>query len=192
MQTSVTKQELRSAYQIKRKYLNCYQREAFDDAIFETFFEGLGTFESFFIYHSFGSEAGTLRIIDELLSRQKKVFLPRVEGKTMVAVPYDSLQKLQKGAFGTLEPTGDAYDGEIEVAVVPLLAFNERGFRLGYGGGYYDKFLHGRTIKKVGLAYSMQRSSEFLEEQWDEPLDMLVCEKGIYYFGNQFECTGKT
>jgi 5-formyltetrahydrofolate cyclo-ligase len=65
---------------------------------------------------------------------------------------------------------------------VPLLAVNDLGYRLGYGGGYYDRFLKGNPIKRVGLAYDLQRTAERFEEEWDEPLDGLVTEKGVYSF----------
>ena len=86
-------------------------------------------------------------------------------------------------AYGGCEPAGAPYDGAIDVAVVPLLAVNSRGYRLGYGGGYYDRFLHGKNILKVGLGYRFQLTDEFEEDAWDEPLDEFICERGIFRFG---------
>jgi 5-formyltetrahydrofolate cyclo-ligase len=97
----------------------------------------------------------------------------------MVAVPYG---ELRTNAMGIAEPVGQAYHGPIDVAVIPLLAVNESGYRLGYGGGYYDRFLKGNSIKRVGLAYDLQRTGERFEEEWDIPLDGLVTEKGVYSF----------
>jgi 5-formyltetrahydrofolate cyclo-ligase len=173
------KDELRKLYQVKRKYLNDYQREQFNNQILENFLEEWGNFESFFVYYSFGTEADTHHIVQELLLRGKRVYLPRVEGDSLVAVPYG---ELRTGAFGIAEPVGQAFMGQIDVAVVPLLAVNDLGYRLGYGGGYYDRFLKGNPIKRVGLAYDLQRTAERFEEEWDEPLDGLVTEKNTYSF----------
>ena len=68
--------------------------------------------------------------------------------------------------------------------LIPLLAVNSRGYRLGYGGGYYDRFLKGAAAVKVGIAYDFQLTDEFEEDGWDEPLDLLITERGIYRFAN--------
>jgi 5-formyltetrahydrofolate cyclo-ligase len=178
------KQTLRNQFKIKRKYLNCYQREMFDIAMQEKFLEQLGDYESYFIYYSFGTEAGTHALIKELLNRGKRVYLPRIEGKDMLAVPYS--EPLQKSAFGTEEPQGEAYTGEIDVTVCPFLAISDKGYRLGYGGGYYDKYLsHHQTIK-VGWGYSLQQTDMLQTEAFDQPLDIWINEKGIIHFGNYF------
>ena len=66
---------------------------------------------------------------------------------------------------------------------MPLLAVNPRGYRLGYGGGYYDRYLKDARTLKVGLGYSFQLTEEFEEDGWDQPLDEFICERGIYRFG---------
>ncbi len=172
------KDELRRKLKIKRKYFQNVRREAADNAILETFLAAFGRYDSFFIYNSFGFEAGTKQIISALLKSGKRVYLPRVEGGDIVAVPYG---ETGVGAFGIEEPQGQAFDGEIDVTVIPLLAVNERGYRIGYGGGYYDRYLKDRRTKKVGLGYFFQ-IEDFQEDGWDIPLDMFLCERGIYYY----------
>lgn len=173
------KDSVRYAQRIKRKYFQGARREFADEVILGNFLAAYGAYDSFFIYNSFGTEVDTKLIIGALRQQKKNVYLPRVEGENMVAVPYG---ETKKGAFGIEEPTGQAYCGKIDVAVIPLLAVNGRGFRLGYGKGYYDRFLKGKDILKVGLGYSFQLD-EFTEDKWDEPLDSFVTERGIYYFG---------
>ncbi len=94
----------------------------------------------------------------------------------MRAVPYG---KTQIGAYGIEEPSGQAFEGEIQVTLVPLLAVNKKLYRVGYGKGYYDRYLKNRRTLKIGLGYSFQ-IEEFKEDEWDEPLDAFVCEKEIY------------
>lgn len=150
-----------------------------DLAILDNFINAFSGYESFFIYNSFGLEADTGRITDYLLKAGKKVYLPRVEGDNIVAVPYG---QTVKGAFGIEEPTGQAYGGQIDVTVIPLLAVNSKGVRVGYGKGYYDRYLKNADTLKVGLGYDFQRE-EFEGKPYDIPLDLFLCEKGIYFYG---------
>ena len=98
---------------------------------------------------------------------------PRVEGKTMVM----ACGETQKGAFGIIEPTGKAYDGQVDAVVVPLLATDKQGNRLGWGKGYYDKYLQGKTCLKIGFCYDFQVIERVNAEVWDQPLDVIVTEK---------------
>lgn len=177
------KDELRYKYKVKRKYFQYARREVADGAIADCFFAAFGNAEKFFIYYSFGSEADTHAVIDGLLSRGKEVYLPRVEGENMVAVRFNGdKNSMIINSFGIAEPQGEKYIGGFDVIAAPLLAVNSRGYRLGYGGGYYDRFLKGRAETSVGLGYYFQLTDEFAEEAQDVPLDKFICERGIYDF----------
>ncbi len=86
------------------------------------------------------------------------------------------------GEFGALIP-----DGTVElvpqVLVVPLLAFDRRGFRLGYGGGFYDRTLEGLRrrgpVTAIGFAFAAQEMDEVPVEPTDQPLDLIITEKGV-------------
>lgn len=173
------KEELRHKLKIKRKYFQGVRREVADENILFNFMAAYGGYGSFFIYNSFGDEASTLKIISALIEAGKKVFLPRVEGENIVPVPYGPTLK---GAFGIEEPAGQAYSGNIDITVIPLLAVNGSGYRIGYGKGYYDRFLKNKKTRRVGLGYSFQ-IEDFIQDDWDEPLDEFLTEKGIYSFG---------
>lgn len=173
------KKELRTKFRQARRLFEGSMRNECNGLMASAFLSEYGKYGSFFIYNSFGDEADTHKITAQLLDMGKSVYLPRVEEKNIVAVPYGAFKK---GAYGIEEPTGEPYFGRIEVAVVPLLAINSRGYRLGYGGGYYDRFLKQTDILKVGLGYFFQLTDEFTEDEWDEPLDSFVCERGIYRF----------
>lgn len=175
------KNELRYKLKTKRRYFGEILRLEADRAILETFLEAFSKYDSFLIYNSFSTEARTDLIIKELLAIGKRVYLPRVEGENIVAVPYG---KQEKGAFGIEEPQGEAFTGDIEVTVVPLLAVNSRGFRIGYGGGFYDRYLKDKSTLKVGMGYGFQ-IEEFQEDKHDVPLDLYLCERGIYNFNGK-------
>lgn len=175
------KEEIREKLKIKRRYFYGVRREVADGCIKDNFLAAFSSCDSFFIYNSFSAEADTSAIINALVSAGKNVFLPRTEGENMVAVAYS--EDMKKGSFGILEPIGEPYGGQIDVTVLPLLAVNENGFRIGYGKGFYDKFLKDRHTLKVGLGYSFQ-IEKFSADGWDVPLDFFVCEKGIYTYGN--------
>lgn len=181
------KEQLRYKYKIKRKYFQHSAREVADGAICDALLSAFGSFDNFLVYYSYNSEADTHALIDKLLSAGKSVFLPRVEGKNIVPVRYlGDESALVKNGYGICEPTGQAYGGQIEVCVTPLLAVNSRGFRLGYGGGYYDRyFADNPQILKVGVGYFLQYTDEFSEEEFDKPLDLFVCERGIINFGRE-------
>lgn len=174
----MTKDEARYKLKVKRRYFQNIARQEADRVLTETFLAAFGDRESFLLYSSIGDEARTDLLIEELLSLGKKVYLPRVEGDKMVAVPHG---ELKKGAFGIYEPVGKAYGGEIDVIVAPLLAINSRGYRLGYGKGFYDRFLSENGGFAVGYGYDFQRD-EFDEDAWDKPVRAFVSEKGVYYF----------
>ena len=185
------KEEIRKKLKIKRRYFAGVRREEADKAIAEEFLLAFGGYESLFIYNAKGDEAGTVRpqvppsaeagtrlITEGLAAAGKKIFAPRVEGKNLAVVPFG---ECSVGAFGVEEPLGAAADIVPQVTVVPLLAVNPRGYRIGYGGGYYDRFLADKPTLKVGLGYGFQ-TEEFQEDVWDVPLDIFICERGIYRF----------
>ena len=138
------------------------------------------------VYNSFGSEADTQEIIQGLISHGKRVFLPRVEGDKMVAVGYTGKEQLIKSSFGIQEPTGKPFEGYIDAAVIPLLAVNRQGMRLGYGGGFYDRYLTAQpSVIRLGTGYSFQMTDEEFADEWDVPLDAFVCERGVFTFSGR-------
>lgn len=179
------KERLRYKYKIKRRYFQHSAREVADGAISDTIVAAFENSDSFLIYYSYNSEADTHALIARLLAAGKSVYLPRVEGDKIVPVRYlGDESALEKNRYGIYEPVGQAYEGRIEVCIAPLLAVNSRGYRLGYGGGYYDRYFAAEPhILKVGIGYFLQYTDEFEEEEFDVPLDLFVCERGIINFG---------
>ena len=180
----MTKQELRNILKIKRRYFGEVLKTHADGCILDNFLAGFGDKDSYFIYSSLPAEADTKGIIRALCVQNKRILLPRIEGENMVAVPYEEGAKTYKSRFGTEEVEGQAVRNPADITVIPLLCVNGRGYRIGYGGGYYDRYLKDCKTVKVGLGYYFQMC-EFEEEGHDIPLDYFVCERGIYDFGKR-------
>lgn len=97
---------------------------------------------------------------------------------------------LEEGAFGTRHPGADTPEVRPRIVLVPLLAFDERGYRLGYGGGYYDRTLallrqgeDGARIVAIGVGFAAQQVSAVPHEPHDQRLDWVVTEKGVIRTG---------
>ncbi len=174
----MTKDEARKSSKKARAALSQDEREKCDEKIAEIFLSAFSGYSSYLVYNSFRDEASTKKIIEGLISAGKKVYLPRVIGDEMEAALFG---ECEKGAFGVEEPKGERYDGKIDVVAAPLLCVNERGCRIGYGKGFFDRFLNGRDCVKVGIGYSLQ-ACDFDEDPWDVPLDFFVSEKGVKGF----------
>ncbi len=173
------KDKLRGIYASTRANFIDNGRKIADLAICENFIREFGDKNSYFIYNSFGSEADTSAILATLLDLGKRVYLPKTEGEKMFSVPYG---EMKRGRFGILEPCGEPYFGKIDVTVTPLLAVDKNGYRLGYGGGYYDRFFKENSTFRVGLGYFFQLTDENFADEWDEPLNAFVSERGVIYF----------
>ena len=104
-----------------------------------------------------------------------RALYPRVEGADMVAAEGARVP----GAFGIPEPGGQALTFMPDAVIVPLLAADDRGYRLGWGKGYYDRYLAGKTCKKIGFCYDFQIVPRLPEREWDERLTAIVTDKRI-------------
>lgn len=167
----------RSRFRALRKQL---KDEKKDETIARLALAAFGDFPSFFVYLSISSETGTEKLIAELKKRGKTVCAPRLFGKEMRSVPLEGI--LEKGAFDIPEPAGEE-ELTCAVAFTPLLAADEEGYRLGYGGGYYDRYFSAHPkILRVGLCYEGQRTDKLPREDTDMRLDALVTERGVFCF----------
>ncbi len=134
----------------------------------------------YFVYLSFSSEMPTDKLIELLLSERKKVYCPRIEKGEMKAVEYGEDFTLSN--YGIREPIGEAYEGEIDVLIMPLLAVDEKGNRLGYGGGYYDRFLKlHKKAKRIAYCYDFQILNSVPCEALDEKVQSIVTDKRVVF-----------
>jgi 5-formyltetrahydrofolate cyclo-ligase len=132
------------------------------------------------LFSSFGSEVPTGSLIERLHARGVMVALPRIEGAALLPVPYTPGDPTTSTAFGPEEPRGEAAldPTSIDVVGVPGVAFDRSGRRIGYGGGYYDRFLRGLPAFTVGLVFGLQVVDEGLPAgRFDLPVDAIVTEE---------------
>lgn len=136
-------------------------------------------------YAAKGNEVQTKKLINDALKSGKKVLLPitnTAAGELGVAEIRDYSSDLKPGAFGIMEPKqrSAVEEEEIDVVIVPGVAFDKDGHRLGYGLGYYDKLLHRLTkAAEIGLAYDFQVVEKLPRESHDRPTDMIVTESRV-------------
>lgn len=130
------------------------------------------------LYCALPDEVPTLSLIDGLVAQGKTVVLPRVVSDTdMELRHYTGPHDLQTGAFGILEPTGRLFTdyATIDVAIIPGMAFDAAGHRLGRGKGYYDRFLSRIPhAYKIGLCFSWQMVDCVPSDQHDVVMDTVV------------------
>jgi 5-formyltetrahydrofolate cyclo-ligase len=131
------------------------------------------------LFWSFGSEVPTHSLIDRVDQRGVTVALPRIEGTDLVPIRYVPGDPTTRTSFGAEEPVGGVRldPSTIDVVGVPGVAFDRRGRRIGYGGGYYDRFLRDLRAFTVGFAFGLQvRDEDLPGGNFDEPVDAIVTE----------------
>lgn len=180
--TALRKQMLQLRSQLKPKFLeNSSKRMGGQIAALQAFRDA----ELIMLYHSFKSEAGTLPLLQYCFNTNKKVVLPRVAGSELEAWLIPSLDALKPGSMGIMEPDPQLCElidpALIDLVIVPGIAFDSVGGRIGYGKGYYDRFLPSlrSDVPKLGLAYDFQVLPRLPQEKTDVRMDAIVTEKGI-------------
>jgi len=124
-------------------------------------------------YLPFSEEVNFWPTLDWMLEEGFELFAPEVlPGGRLKHRPLESLSQLARGVFNTQHPnTSLSYEGPYDMVVVPGLAFDPEGYRIGYGGGYYDRFLAQAHCKyTVALAYPFQRVDALPREAHDKPV----------------------
>jgi len=141
-----------------------------------------------FTYVSMGNEAITKDIIDNAIKAGKRVCVPRVVPRVkMEAVPISNIENdLHPGFFNTMEPRPHLQPvdaDEIDLVIVPGILFDRNGFRIGYGGGYYDRFLSriSGKCRTMGIAFDFQVTDEIPVDEHDMRVMAVVTESGIIY-----------
>jgi 5-formyltetrahydrofolate cyclo-ligase len=139
-------------------------------------------------YVSYGDEPSTSELNAHILDSGKILLLPRILGRELEWVPWNGDTSELVSRKKILEPAGDAYknSSEIEVIVVPALRIDRSGYRLGQGGGFYDRALVHLKAWKIGLIHPDEISGEDLpREEHDIPLDALATPDLILRFNSK-------
>ena len=178
------KAELRKQVLQEMKTISQEQKQAIDQALTERLLQHPFYQEAKVIatYLSFPHEFQTQELIEQALKDGKKVLIPKTYPKgRMDFVVYDS-QQLVKTSFGLLEPQGnlEVVDAsQIDLIHVPGLAFTTEGYRIGYGGGYYDRYLKHFSGNTLSTVYPCQ-IRDFIPEDHDIPVqEVLIDERNL-------------
>ena len=178
------KSELRKQVLQEMKALSQEQKQAIDQALTERLLQHRFYQEAKVIasYLSFPHEFQTQGLIEQALKDGKKVLIPKTYPKgRMDFVVYNS-QQLVKTSFGLLEPQGDLEvvdASQIDLIHVPGLVFTTKGYRIGYGGGYYDRYLKHFSGHSLSTVYPCQ-IRDFIPEDHDIPVqEVLVDERNL-------------
>ncbi|NLK17556.1 MAG: 5-formyltetrahydrofolate cyclo-ligase [Clostridiales bacterium] len=167
----------------KREELTGEQVRQYSRAIFASVFE-LDCYrkaKNVFIYNSFKKEVATGEAIKKML-KEKNVFLPKItQDDRMVAVRISEDTGYKLSRYGILEPEEgeEANKDEIDLCITPGIVFDKFGGRKGYGKAYYDIFLRGTSIYKLGVCYDFQLVDFIPVDLLDVNMDMVVTEKRI-------------
>jgi 5-formyltetrahydrofolate cyclo-ligase len=129
-------------------------------------------------YTPIKNEVDTKPLIELVLKKNKNVLVPRVENEqNMDAYKISSLKDLEKGTFGILEAKRNCKKfpkKDIDLVIVPGVAFDISGHRIGFGQGYYDAFLNDIKAKKIALAYDFQIVKNIPDEEHDVKMDLVI------------------
>lgn len=132
-------------------------------------------------YISYNNELKTDDLINQAFLDRKKVASPKVIGKNMEFYYFNSLDELQKGKYGILEPRQNNIKiEENSILIMPALAFDIKGHRVGYGGGFYDRFLERYNYKKIGLCYDFQIVDDIEYEEFDIKPNIIITDSRIF------------
>jgi 5-formyltetrahydrofolate cyclo-ligase len=149
---------------------------------------------SILLYVSFRSEVDTMNYLEDVITRGKKLILPRVDLRHRMLRLFEvkDVEELSPGYMGILEPkirkTGEVFLNDIDLVIIPGTGFDLAGSRLGYGGGYYDRLLSYESkqlakiekhIPTVALAFEEQIGEEIPSEPHDIKVDMIVTDKRV-------------
>lgn len=145
----------------------------------------------FALYLAITEEIDTQPLIEYLWSMQKNCYLPQITAEdTLLFSAYTPITTLIPNRFNILEPDAKAplcALQELDVIFMPLVAFDEKGHRLGMGAGFYDKTLANLSKQErqpllIGLAYELQKIAIVPHDAWDIRLDGVITEQGVYTF----------
>lgn len=144
---------------------------------------------SIMCFVSFGTEVHTHDFIKEALAEGKRIFVPFIPSKKegMKASELKDFSELEKGYFNILSPKEEyrrLTDEQPDLIIVPAVAYARDGYRVGYGGGFYDRYLSAQKKPgpRIGIGFEVQVVDQVPVEDFDIPIDRLITEQNIYTF----------
>ena len=126
------------------------------------------------IYYPVQNEVDVLPLVKRY-KKEKTILFPVSHRHGMTVHPYAGNEMMHRGKFGIPEPTTPAYEGDIDLVIVPAVAFDEKGRRLGRGGGYYDRFIKNQThATLIGVGYDFQLIEEVPAARHDQRVHRII------------------
>jgi 5-formyltetrahydrofolate cyclo-ligase len=180
------KVDMRAAAQERRDALPANERKAAAEAIAARKFPlaiALGTIVSGFM--PLKSEINPLPLLQKLAEAGARLALPAIagRGKPLIMRAWEFGAPLERGQWGIREPKPVAPEVEPDILLVPLLAFDRAGYRIGYGAGYYDMTIHRlralKAVTAVGMAFAAQEVPKIPTTPRDERLDLVLTEREV-------------
>jgi 5-formyltetrahydrofolate cyclo-ligase len=180
------KEQLRKQMKRKRKSLSSEEKKLKDQSIYKQVISDKDYIaaDSVFLFLSFGSEINTNIIIQNALDHNKRVFLPKVVGENIELFEVENFENLKRSKYGILEPNAHCKRIDncgIDFILMPGLAFDQSGGRVGYGGGFYDRYISSlpkdEEIAKVAIAYDFQIVDHVPMSKYDIPVDRIIVDE---------------
>ncbi len=180
-----TKQEIRNQIKKIRRNIDAVEWKAAAETITKKVVESDSFREAtdLYCYMNFNGEVETVHIMEEAWRLGKDVWLPKVSKDDMDFYLVRSISELKRGTFGILEPSGDSEKapGNDGLMIVPGVAFDKEYNRVGYGRGYYDRYLRKRpNLIKMGIAFDVQIMEKVPNDENDCKMDMILTESLSY------------
>lgn len=177
------KKDLRKKYNQNRNSISDFDLDTKSKIIEEKIFnlDYIDKYENFLIYINIKSEVKTNSLIQRLILLNKNVFIPKIIDDEMYFIKINSLDGLKLGKYEIPEPNkGQMYKGEKAFVIVPGLVFSKEKYRIGYGKGYYDRFISkNRQNFYLGICFENQIIDKFDFDKFDEKLDAIITEENI-------------
>jgi 5-formyltetrahydrofolate cyclo-ligase len=181
------KKQIRKRMQAKLQQLTDEEKQTYDKQIAEKLYElpQWKNADTIAITISKGKEIDTIPIIKQAWSEGKTVSVPKCDPttKSMAFRQITSFSQLESVYFGLLEPietvTSEVNKSDMDIIIVPGICFSKNGYRIGYGGGYYDRYLQHVSALTVSLAYCFQVVDSLPIEEHDVPVQMIITNEGV-------------
>ena len=175
----MNKKELRKAIREKKRAMSAQEIEAKSRALTEAFLrsEAYHAAKTIYGYLPYNQEVRTVALLEQALQDGKRVAVPKCYGDEMRFIYMTDLSAVEKGYAGIPEPIADGpvADDETALVLMPGLAFDPAGHRIGYGGGFYDKFLAKEPKHPtLALCYDFQVLPHLETEEFDIPVDAVI------------------
>lgn len=176
IRSKLLKQRRALSEQTKEEYAMLCARRLFELAAFQKA-------KTVCVYMSYNGELDTKEIIKEARRQGKTVAAPKVQGRQMEFYTFESEEEMERDRHGILEPVpneNNKVDDEQALLIMPGVAFDEQRNRIGYGGGFYDRYIQTHpTMKKIAVAYDFQIVEHVPADFFDQKPDTIVTDKRV-------------